>query len=123
VQKALGLPAEKVPHNIERYVQYHSRTLPILFHECRQQGLVRPGMNVMFTALGSGLHWGAALYRTSDRRIVKRPAEQTAERGSGEEAMPLIGCPLRMYGSRMPIISQEPSCARTLWPWPCSAQP
>jgi 3-oxoacyl-[acyl-carrier-protein] synthase-3 len=64
VQKALGLPAEKVPHNIERYGNTTAATLPILFHECRQQGLVRPGMNVMFTALGSGLHWGAALYRT-----------------------------------------------------------
>jgi 3-oxoacyl-[acyl-carrier-protein] synthase-3 len=64
VQKALGLPAEKVPHNIERYGNTTAATLPILFHECRQQGLIRPGMNLMFTALGSGLHWGAALYRT-----------------------------------------------------------
>lgn len=64
VQKALGLPAEKVPHNIERYGNTTAATLPILFHECRQQGLIRPGMNLVFTALGSGLHWGAALYRT-----------------------------------------------------------
>jgi 3-oxoacyl-[acyl-carrier-protein] synthase III len=64
VQKALGLPAEKVPHNIERYGNTTAATLPILLHECRQQGLIRPGMNLMFTALGSGLHWGAALYRT-----------------------------------------------------------
>jgi 3-oxoacyl-[acyl-carrier-protein] synthase-3 len=64
VQKALGLPPEKVPHNIERYGNTTAATLPILFHECRQQGLIRPGMTVVFTALGSGLHWGAALYRT-----------------------------------------------------------
>lgn len=63
VQKALGLPPEKVPHNIERYGNTTAATLPILFHECRVQGLVRPGMNLVFTALGSGLHWGAALYR------------------------------------------------------------
>jgi 3-oxoacyl-[acyl-carrier-protein] synthase-3 len=63
VQKALGLPPEKVPHNIERYGNTTAATLPILFHECRAQGLVKPGMNVVFTALGSGLHWGAALYR------------------------------------------------------------
>ena len=63
VQKALGLPPEKVPHNIERYGNTTAATLPILFHECRQQGLVRPGMTLVFTALGSGLHWGAALYR------------------------------------------------------------
>jgi len=64
VQKALGLPPEKVPHNIERYGNTTAATLPILFHECRARGLVRPGMNIVFTALGSGLHWGAALYRT-----------------------------------------------------------
>ena len=64
VQKVLGLPPEKVPHNIERWGNTTAATLPILFHECRQQGLVQPGMNLVFTALGSGLHWGAALYRT-----------------------------------------------------------
>ncbi|HEY3400773.1 MAG TPA: beta-ketoacyl-ACP synthase III [Geothrix sp.] len=63
VQKALGLPPEKVPHNIERYGNTTAATLPILFHECRQDGRIRPGMLVAFTALGSGLHWGAALYR------------------------------------------------------------
>jgi 3-oxoacyl-[acyl-carrier-protein] synthase-3 len=64
VQKALGLPPEKVPHNVERYGNTTAATLPILFHECRTQGLIHPGMNLVFTALGSGLHWGAALYRT-----------------------------------------------------------
>ena len=63
VTKSLGLPAEKVPHNIERYGNTTAGTLPILFHECVEQGRVTPGTLVCFTALGSGLHWGAALYR------------------------------------------------------------
>ena len=63
VAKALGLPAEKVPHNIERYGNTTAGTLPILYHECVQDGRIKPGMLVGFTALGSGLHWGAALYR------------------------------------------------------------
>lgn len=63
VQKALGLPSEKVPHNIERYGNTTAGTLPILLHECIEQGKVKPGMLIAFTALGSGLHWGAALYR------------------------------------------------------------
>jgi 3-oxoacyl-[acyl-carrier-protein] synthase-3 len=63
VAKQLGLPAEKVPHNIERYGNTTAGTLPILFHECVQDGRIKPGMLVCFTALGSGLHWGAALYR------------------------------------------------------------
>jgi len=63
VGKQLGLPAEKVPHNIERYANTTAGTLPILFHECLTDGRIKPGMLVCFTALGSGLHWGAALYR------------------------------------------------------------
>jgi 3-oxoacyl-[acyl-carrier-protein] synthase III len=63
VAKQLGLPPEKVPHNIERYGNTTAGTLPILFHECVQDGRIQPGMLVCFTALGSGLHWGAALYR------------------------------------------------------------
>ncbi|HYR27236.1 MAG TPA: beta-ketoacyl-ACP synthase III, partial [Thermoanaerobaculia bacterium] len=64
VAKQLALPPEKVPHNIERYGNTTAGTLPILFHECMENGTIKPGMLVCFTALGSGLHWGAALYRT-----------------------------------------------------------
>ena len=63
VTKQLGLPPDKVPHNIEKYGNTTAGTLPILFHECVLDGRIRPGMLVCFTALGSGLHWGAALYR------------------------------------------------------------
>jgi 3-oxoacyl-[acyl-carrier-protein] synthase-3 len=63
ITKQLALPPEKVPHNIERYGNTTSGTLPILFHECLQDGTIKPGQLICFTALGSGLHWGAALYR------------------------------------------------------------
>lgn len=63
VAKQLALPPERVPHNIERYGNTTAGTLPILYHECLADGRIRPGMLVCFTALGSGLHWGAALYR------------------------------------------------------------
>jgi 3-oxoacyl-[acyl-carrier-protein] synthase-3 len=63
VAKQLALPPEKVPHNIERYGNTTAGTLPILYHECAADGRIREGMLVCFTALGSGLHWGAALYR------------------------------------------------------------
>jgi 3-oxoacyl-[acyl-carrier-protein] synthase-3 len=63
VAKQLGLPMEKVPHNIERYGNTTAGTLPILYHECVENGTIQRGMVVCFTALGAGLHWGAALYR------------------------------------------------------------
>ncbi|HUP46944.1 MAG TPA: beta-ketoacyl-ACP synthase III, partial [Thermoanaerobaculia bacterium] len=64
VGRQLALPPDKVPHNIERYGNTTAGTLPILYHECVESGRIKPGMLICFTALGSGLHWGAALYRT-----------------------------------------------------------
>lgn len=63
VAKALAFSPDKVPHNIERYGNTTAGTLPILYHECLADGRIRDGSLVCFTALGSGLHWGAALYR------------------------------------------------------------
>ena len=63
VQKNLGLPDEKVFNNIQRYGNTTAATLPLVFHEARQAGRVRPGDLVCFTALGAGLHWGAGLLR------------------------------------------------------------
>jgi 3-oxoacyl-[acyl-carrier-protein] synthase-3 len=63
VQKALGLPDEKVFNNIQKYGNTTAATLPLVFHEARQQGRIRTGDLVGFTALGAGLHWGAGLLR------------------------------------------------------------
>jgi 3-oxoacyl-[acyl-carrier-protein] synthase III len=63
VQKALGLPDEKVFNNIQKYGNTTAATLPLVFHEAKEQGRLRPGDLVAFAALGAGLHWGAALLR------------------------------------------------------------
>jgi 3-oxoacyl-[acyl-carrier-protein] synthase-3 len=61
VQKQLGLPDDKVFNNIQRYGNTTAATLPLVYHEARQAGRVKPGDLVCFTALGAGLHWGAGL--------------------------------------------------------------
>jgi len=63
VRKQLGLSEAQVPSNIARYGNTTSGTLPILYHELRQQGRIGPGALVCFTAFGAGAHWGAVLYR------------------------------------------------------------
>ncbi|MGH9440821.1 MAG: 3-oxoacyl-ACP synthase III family protein [Thermoanaerobaculia bacterium] len=63
VQKALGLPDEKVFNNIQKYGNTTAATLPLVFHEAKAAGKVNPGDLVCFTALGAGLHWGAGLVR------------------------------------------------------------
>lgn len=62
-QKYLGLPAEKVHNNIQKYGNTTSATLPLAFHEARLEGKAPPGSLVAFTALGAGLHWGSVLLR------------------------------------------------------------
>lgn len=62
-QQRMGLPDEKVFNNIQNYGNTTAGTIPIAFHEAREAGHAQPGDLVCFVALGSGLNWGAALYR------------------------------------------------------------
>ena len=63
VQKHLGLADDRVFNNIQRYGNTTAATLPLVFHEAKAAGRIRPGDLVGFTALGAGLHWGAGLLR------------------------------------------------------------
>lgn len=63
VQKRLGLPDDKVYNNIQSYGNTTAATLPMAFHEARTERNLRSGDLVCFVALGSGLTWGAVLYR------------------------------------------------------------
>jgi len=63
VQKRLGLPDERVFNNIQKYGNTTAATIPIAFHEALEQGRAKPGDLVCFVGLGSGLNWGAILYR------------------------------------------------------------
>jgi 3-oxoacyl-[acyl-carrier-protein] synthase-3 len=61
--KALGLPDDKVVHNIERYGNTTAATIPLLWDECARQGRLRAGDLVLMVAFGAGLGWGALLLR------------------------------------------------------------
>jgi 3-oxoacyl-[acyl-carrier-protein] synthase-3 len=61
--RAMGLPDEKVFHNIQKYGNTTAASIPIALDEALQQGRLGPGKTVMFLGLGSGLTWGAVLYR------------------------------------------------------------
>ena len=62
-RRRLGVDADVMPSNIEHWGNTTAATLPILYHELRAQGRVRPGSLVAFTSFGAGAHWGAVLYR------------------------------------------------------------
>jgi 3-oxoacyl-[acyl-carrier-protein] synthase-3 len=62
-QKVLGLPDEKVWHNIERYGNTTAATIPLLWDECARGGRIVAGDLVLLVAFGAGMTWGATLVR------------------------------------------------------------
>ncbi|MBS2016898.1 MAG: ketoacyl-ACP synthase III [Deltaproteobacteria bacterium] len=61
VQQHLGIPDEKVVHNIQRYGNTTAATIPILLAEAEESGKLKRGMKVALCAFGSGFTWGAAI--------------------------------------------------------------
>ena len=62
-RRRLGVDEATMPSNIGHWGNTTAATLPVLYHELRQQGRVVPGTLVAFTGFGAGAHWGAVLYR------------------------------------------------------------
>ena len=60
VRDQLGLPAEKVPNNIQKYGNTTAATIPILLSELERDGRLKPGMKVALVGFGSGFTWGSA---------------------------------------------------------------
>jgi 3-oxoacyl-[acyl-carrier-protein] synthase-3 len=61
--KTLGIPEEKVPHNIQRYGNTTAATIPLLWDECVRDGRIVAGDLVLMIAFGAGMTWGASLVR------------------------------------------------------------
>ncbi len=63
VRDRLGLPADKVFNNIQRYGNTTAATLPIAMTEAEQAGRLKKGDLVLTLVFGSGFTWGANLLR------------------------------------------------------------
>jgi 3-oxoacyl-[acyl-carrier-protein] synthase III len=63
VAKGLGIPDDKMYINIQRYGNTTAASIPIALHECIEEGGIRRGDLVGFTAFGSGFTWGGAVVR------------------------------------------------------------
>lgn len=61
--EAIGLPFEKVMHNMEHYANTSGATIPILLDECNRSGKIKKGDIVLFAAVGSGWTYGASLIK------------------------------------------------------------
>jgi 3-oxoacyl-[acyl-carrier-protein] synthase-3 len=63
VGKRLGVPADRVFVNLERYGNTSAASIPIALAEAKAQGRIRSGDLVLLVAFGAGLTWGSALMR------------------------------------------------------------
>jgi 3-oxoacyl-[acyl-carrier-protein] synthase III len=61
VQKMLGIPEEKVVHNINKYGNTTAATIPLLWDESVRAGKIHHGDLVLMVAFGAGMNWGALL--------------------------------------------------------------
>jgi 3-oxoacyl-[acyl-carrier-protein] synthase-3 len=63
VQKSLGLPDDRILHNIHKYANTTAATIPLLWDEGVRGGRIHPGDLVLMVAFGAGMTWGATLVR------------------------------------------------------------
>jgi 3-oxoacyl-[acyl-carrier-protein] synthase-3 len=63
VGEGLGIPADRLYNNVERYGNTAAASVPIALHEARAAGLVKDGDLVLLVAFGTGFSWGATLIR------------------------------------------------------------
>ncbi len=57
----VGIPEDRLVHNIQRYGNTTAATIPILIAEAERDGRLVPGKKVAMVAFGSGFTWGAAI--------------------------------------------------------------
>jgi 3-oxoacyl-[acyl-carrier-protein] synthase III len=63
VASELGIPADRVYNNIQRFGNTTAATIPICLDECVQTGLLEEGDLLVLTGFGSGFTWGSAIMR------------------------------------------------------------
>ena len=84
VRERLGLPAEKVYVNIERYGNTSSASIPIALDEVVRAGRVGLGSRLGFAAFGGGATWGGSAMTwtlpayTGDRAVMTAAAARGA---------------------------------------------
>jgi 3-oxoacyl-[acyl-carrier-protein] synthase-3 len=59
----LKIPREKIFHNIEKYGNTSSASIPIALDEAKREGRLKPGDLVLLAAFGGGLTWSSSIVR------------------------------------------------------------
>ena len=62
LRKRLNLDLEKLPEALEHYGNTVSSTIPILIHDLRAGGRLRPGKQTLMIGFGVGLSWAGCAW-------------------------------------------------------------
>ena len=60
---ALGIPADKIALNLDRYGNTSSGSIPLAMDEAWREGRIGPGSTIVVCGFGGGLAWGSAVWR------------------------------------------------------------
>ena len=63
--RRLGIPAEKIVSNVDRYGNTSAASIPICLDEAYRSGRMRPGAIVLMVGFGGGLSWGSCVMEWS----------------------------------------------------------
>jgi 3-oxoacyl-[acyl-carrier-protein] synthase III len=61
VAEQLGIPQDKLVHNIHKYGNTTAATIPLLLAEAQRDGKLKRGMKVALVAFGAGFTWGSMI--------------------------------------------------------------
>ncbi|MFN3995126.1 MAG: 3-oxoacyl-ACP synthase III family protein [bacterium] len=63
IAESLKIDPRKIYTNIENYANTSSASVPIVFHEAYNKGMIKEGSLVLFSAFGAGLTWANVLWK------------------------------------------------------------
>jgi len=61
--KELGIGRDKLIINVDRYGNTSAATIPLAMDQALDEGLIKPGSNVLLCGFGAGLAWGTTVLR------------------------------------------------------------
>jgi 3-oxoacyl-[acyl-carrier-protein] synthase-3 len=86
VARQIGLPADRMFTNLDRYGNTSSASIPIALAEASAEGRLQPGDHVLLLAVGGGLSWGAIVLEWAGvRAATARRTEAALVHSAGDQ--------------------------------------
>ena len=86
LRERLSLDREHTPEALEEYGNTVSSTIPILIHDLRQSGRLRPGKQTLLIGFGVGLSWAGCTWTETWSAQQVQIGEKTAKQPAGPAA-------------------------------------